>query len=74
MHCLLNNDAGSYQQPRYNEWGLGAWMLQYKYLRTPNGRDWRYFSFNCEEDAESCNLPDLKNIVFGRVMSDSPSA
>ena len=47
-------------------------MLQYKFLRTPNGCDWRYLSFNSEEDAETCHLADLKNVVVGRIMQDTP--
>lgn len=59
---------------RYNEWGLASWMLQYKYLRTPKGEDWRYLSYNSEEDAENANLNDLRNVVLGRMMTATSSA
>ena len=49
-------------------------MLQYKYLRTPKGEDWRYLSYNSEEDAENANLNDLRNVVLGRMMTATSSA
>ena len=73
VHSRTRNDINYFAKVRYNEWGLAVWMLQYKFLRTPSGMDWRFLSFNAEEDAESCHLADLKNVTVGRIMSDAPS-
>ena len=54
---------------RFNEWGLAAWQLQYKYLRTTEGLDWRFLTHMSGEDAEFIHLPEIKNHVFGKVLS-----
>lgn len=54
---------------RFNEWGQALWQLQRKFISTTQGHDWRYLAHMSGEDAETIHLSEIKNHVFGKVMS-----
>lgn len=58
-----------FRADRFNEWGQAVWQLQRKFISTTQGNDWRYLAHMSGEDAESIHMPEIKNHLFGKVMS-----